>query len=222
MQGAFCQAVFAHGSGAADCGCLGGLSGLQVVARLAFCFLVAFLLLPEVGLVGFFTAGVVLAAPAGLPHAADAVVVLGGDGGSGRYTRGRELLGAGYSRQLVLIEPNASDHKDALANFPGVLIWDDVLPGNSWGEAKVTRAKMKANGWKAVLVVSDPPHMLRLRYAWFSNFFGSGVSYTLIATNPPWWSPWRWWSNPESKGFVENEVLKLGYYVVRYGFGLWD
>jgi uncharacterized SAM-binding protein YcdF (DUF218 family) len=193
-----------------------------VVQRLLVCLVVAFLLLPEAGLLGFFTAGAVLAAPAELPNTADIVVVLGGDGGSGRYMRGRELLHAGYSGQLVLIEPNAIDRKDALANVPGVVIWDDVLPGNSWGEAKVTRAKMQAKGWKSVLVVSDPPHMLRLRYAWFSNFWGSGLSYTLITTNPPWWPAWRWWTNPASKSFVENEVLKLGYYVFRYGFGLWE
>ena len=137
------------------------------------------------------------------------------------YTRGRELIRAGYSSHLVLIEPNAPDRKDALANLPGVVIWDDVLPQSSWGEAKVTRTRMQANGWKSVLVVSDPPHMLRLRYSWFSHFWGSDLSYTLIATNPPWWSAWRWWANPQSSSFVGAEVLKLGYYVLRYRFGLW-
>jgi len=190
------------------------------MGRLTLWLVFAFLLLPEVSLLGYLTAGAVLAAPSGVPHAADAVVVLGGDGTDWRYTRGRELIRAGYSKQLVLIEPNAVDRKDALANLPGVVIWDDVLPGNSWGEAQVTRKRMQANGWKSVLVVSDPPHMLRLRYAWFSNFRGSDLSYTLIATNPPWWSAWRWWANPLSNSFVENEVLKLGYYVLRYRFGL--
>ncbi len=172
-------------------------------------------------MLGYFTAGSVLASPSGVPHTADAVVVLGGDWSSVRYTRGRDLIRAGYSRKLVLIQPNAVDRKDALANLPGVVIWDDVLPGNSWGEAKVTRARMQANGWKSVLVVSDPPHMLRLRYSWFSNFWCTDLTYTLIATNPPWWSAWRWWANPQSNSFVENEAVKLGYYVLHYRFGLW-
>lgn len=190
------------------------------MVRLTWLLVFAFLLLPEVSLLAYSTAGAVLAAPAGVPNAADAVVVLGGDGSAGRYTRGRELLLAGYSRQLVLIEPSAVDRKDALANLPGVVIWDDVSPRNSWGEAKTTHLRMKANGWRTVLVVSDPPHMLRLRYTWFSNFWGSDLSYTLIATNPPWWSAWRWWDNPQSSSFVGEEVLKLGYYVLRYRFGL--
>jgi hypothetical protein len=39
------------------------------------------------------------------------------------------------------------------AAAPGVVIWDDVLPRNSWGEAKVSRAHMQANGWRTALVV---------------------------------------------------------------------
>lgn len=171
-------------------------------------------------MLGFFSAGAVLAWPAAQPSQADAIVVLGGDGTNGRYARGLELLQAGYSGQLVLIEPNAADRKHVLAKVPGVLIWDDVVPGNSWGEAKVTRARMLANGWRTALVVSDPPHLLRVAYAWSSNFWGSGLSYTLIATHPPWWSAWRWWANPQSSSFVGDEVLKLGYYVMRYRFGL--
>jgi uncharacterized SAM-binding protein YcdF (DUF218 family) len=182
--------------------------------------LLLFLSLPEFALLGFFTAGAVLSWPASLPHQADVIVVLGGDGSSGRYTRGLELLVAGYSRQLVLIEPNAEDRKHALADAPGAVIWDDVLPGNSWGEAMAARDRMQANGWRTALVVSDPPHLLRVGYAWSSNFLGSGLSYTLIASNPPWWSAWRWWANPQSSSFVGEEVLKLGYYVVRYRFGL--
>jgi hypothetical protein len=112
------------------------------------------------------------------------------------------------------------DRKHALAKVPGVLIWDDVVPGNSWGEAKATRSRMLTNGWRTALVVSDPPHLLRVAYAWSSNFWGTSLSYTLIETHPPWWSVWRWWANPYASSFVGDEVLKLGYYVVRYRFGL--
>jgi hypothetical protein len=48
---------------------------------------------------------------------------------------------------------------------------------------------------------------------------GTGLDYTLVATTPPWWPGWRWWRNPGASDFVGNEVLKLGYYVVRYRFG---
>jgi hypothetical protein len=79
---------------------------------------------------------------------------------------------------------------------------------------------MQAKGLKSVLVVSDPPHLLRVHYAWASHFWRTELAYTLIASTPPWWSPWRWWQNPQAKSFVTSELLKLGYYLVRYGFGL--
>ena len=100
-------------------------------------------------LLGFFTTGALLSAPAGEARTVDAVVV------------------------------------------PGVEIVDSMDERGSWGEALAVRARMQAEGLRSVMVVGDPP-----------------------------WRPgWRWWRNPEASGFVGNEVLKLGYYVVRYRFG---
>ncbi len=187
--------------------------------RLFFVLLLVFLLLPELALLGFFTVGVLLSSQAGLPHGADVVVVLGGGDGA-RYTRGRELVQAGYSKNLLLIDPPAAERQHAMASLAGVQVWVDDRPHNSWQEAQNALALMRANGWRSALVVSDPPHLLRLRYTWASIFRGTGLSYTLIASNPPWWSAWRWWQNPQSERFVSGEVLKLGYYVLKYRFGI--
>jgi hypothetical protein len=184
---------------------------------------VAFLCLPELALLGFFTSGALLSAPAGEARHVDAVVVLGGDPGTGgRYARGRDLVLAGYSQRLILLYPSAAQIADAQARVPGVEIVDSMpAPGSSgsWGEALAVRQLMQAGGLRTVMVVSDPPHMLRLRYTWGSVLRSTGIVYTLVATTPPWWPGWRWWRNPSASDFVGNEVLKLGYYVVRYRFG---
>jgi hypothetical protein len=189
--------------------------------RTRLMFLLAFLCMPALALCAYFTAGIVLSLPAELPRHVDVVVVLGGDAGTGgRYARGRDLVLAGYSERLILIHPSVSQRKDAAAKVPSVEIVDSFLSRNSWEEAKTVRARMEAEGLRSVMVVSDPPHMLRLRYAWGSIFRGSDLAYQLIATSPPWWSEWRWWRNTESASFVRNEVLKLGYYIVHYRFAL--
>jgi uncharacterized SAM-binding protein YcdF (DUF218 family) len=193
--------------------------GSMAWQREAFALLLVLLLLPEVALLGFFTAGAVLSSPAAVPHRADVVVVLGGGDGA-RYARGRELIKAGLSKRYLLINATASEQEDALRNLNQAEVSFDDLPINSWQEAQSVRAWMQAKGWRTALVVSDPPHLLRVQYAWASNFRGTDLAYTLIASNPPWWSAWRWWSNPQSARFVESEVLKLGYYVLRYRFGL--
>ncbi len=189
-----------------------------MLPRSRACYLWA-LLLATLGALGFVSAGALLASPASQPHLADAVVVLGGGDGA-RYARGRALMLAGFAPRLVLFEPNTNERLDALAQFKAIEIWDNVRPQNSWGEAQAVRTWMQAKGLKSVLVVSDPPHLLRVHYAWASNFLGAGLAYTLIASTPPWWSPWRWWQNPRAKDFVTSELLKLGYYLVRYRFGL--
>ena len=57
------------------------------------------------------------------------------------------------------------------------------------------RRWMEANGVRHVLVVSDPQHMLRVSYSWWSVFRGSGLRYTFVAAPTPDWSAWHWWEN---------------------------
>lgn len=193
--------------------------------RLQLASLVGFLCLPELALLGFFASGAALSVPASTPRPADAVVVLGGDGGAGglgeRYLRGRDLVLSGYSKRLILLNAGSATRDDALHTVPGVVFMGGVAVRNSWDEAVAIRDRMRAAGLRSVMVVSDPPHMLRLRYTWGSILRGTGLDYTLVATSPPWWPGWRWWSNPQASSFVGNEVLKLGGYVLKYRFGLW-
>ncbi len=196
------------------------VSGFRLVLKRLLLTLAVMAAILGLARLGYLNAGVILSYPAGQPHSADLVVVLGGDGGA-RYPMGTELVLDGNSARLLLINPGDSIRKDALGRLRGVDVRFDTAPRNTWEEAQAVRATMLAQGWRSVLVVSDPPHMLRLHYAWFSNFWGADLSYTLIATNPPWWSAWQWWQNPVAKEFVKSEVLKLGYYVVQYRFGLW-
>lgn len=182
-------------------------------------WLVVLLLLPCLLYLCFLTVGVWLSSPAKSPLRADAVVVLGGGAGV-RYARGRELLLDGQSSHLLVINPSYSERQDAQLTLGNKDVRFDSTPRSTWQEAQTVRAWMQANGWKSVLVVSDPPHLLRVGYAFASNLRGTGLTYALVATNPPFWSAWRWWQNPVSRGFVGSEVLKLVYYLVRYRFGL--
>jgi len=81
------------------------------------------------------------------------------------------------------------------------------------------RRWMAANGVRHVLVVSDPQHMLRVSYSWWSVFRGSGLRYTLVAAPQANWSAWHWWENEAVAIGVGMEVLKLMYYVGRFRFG---
>jgi len=162
--------------------------------------------------------GAIMELPASEPVAADAVVVLGEDPGH-RYLRGKELLQAGYADTLVLILPLPHVLQDATSRLPGVKIHIDRTADSTWSEAQIMRRWMEANGIRHVLVVSDPQHMLRVKYSWWSVFRGSGLRFTLVAAPQASWSAWHWWDNEAIAINVGMELLKLAYYVGRYRFG---
>ena len=86
--------------------------------RLHLAGVLGFLCLPELALLGFFSMGALLAAPAAAPRPADAVVVLGGDVSlAGRYAQGVELVRSGYAQRMILLYPGADQLRDARASL---------------------------------------------------------------------------------------------------------
>ena len=97
---------------------------------------------------------------------------------------------------------------------PDNMLVFDAISTNSWEEAVNTLRLMRDRNWTRVLVVSDPPHLRRLAWAWGKVFEGSGKEYRLIAAPLESWDPGRWWQNYTSARFVVMEVNKLAYYRV--------
>jgi uncharacterized SAM-binding protein YcdF (DUF218 family) len=71
---------------------------------------------------------------------------------------------------------------------------------------------------RSVIVVSDPHHMRRARWA-YRHVLGNGVRISM-APVPFESSPYKrqWWTDKESKRMVKDEYVKLGYYLARYQF----
>ena len=172
--------------------------------------------------------GTLLAAPADKPEPADLIVVLGGDSGS-RSVMGARLYRQGVSPRVLL---TGLEH-GALEAMPHYLHWRsqllqslgvdsdgilfDTVSANSWQEAENTLRLLRNNGWRTVIVVSDPPHMRRLDWIWGKVFDGTERNYRLVASQPDWWDGSRWWANEMSAKFVANELIKLVYYPFKYG-----
>lgn len=175
----------------------------------------------------FVTLPYVLQSPSDKPVPADAIVILGG-GGVERLLEAFNLCQEGYATKFIL--PGADDGVaiSKLGTLDSRAKWlmlngipaDNIFivdrSHNSWLEAQRTLEVMRQHHWKKVIVVSDPPHLLRLAYAWGKTFYGQPQNYLLVPTKPKWWVPWKWWKNEVSSNFIHNEVLKLGYYVVTY------
>ena len=170
-------------------------------------------------------AGYWLEAPGRAPTPADAIVVLGGDDGD-RALRALALYREGYAPTIVLTgleHGNAAPPANitwraeflAARGVPRSVLRFEVVSRNSYTEATNVLALMRKQGWRNVLVVSDPPHMRRLAWTWEHIFKGSGLHYVLVPAIAPWWSAGNWWHDEQSGAFVITEYIKLAYYIVK-------
>ena len=170
----------------------------------------------------FFSLGLIISHDAGNPEKTDVIVVLGGDNGL-RVRKGAELYNAGYADHVILTgiderfyrpeHPNWRERRMVALGVPKNAIRVDVNSRTTWEEALNTSKTMDKKGWKSAIIVSDPPHMLRLHQTWNRAFEGSSKRFILVATQPKWWQPLLWWKNRESYQFVVSEVQKNLFYV---------
>lgn len=163
--------------------------------------------------------GGILSFPASQPVPAEVIVVLGEDPGH-RYQKAKSLISAGFAPQLILILPLPPVAQDAKARFGDDKVIVETQPDSTWSEAVVMRERLAALGVRKVLVVSDPPHLLRAAYSWGSVFRGAEIEYHFVATEPDWWSDWNWWENEQGAIYAGMELLKLLYYFAKYRFNL--
>lgn len=174
-----------------------------------------------IGTVLFFSAGFYLASPAAMPEKADAIIVLGGDGGA-RVARALEVFRQGYGRKVLIIRPQGKVALQQELRRSGARpedIFFDSASKSTYEEAVNALRLIETRGWKHLLIVTDPPHMRRVGWTWRQVLKGSGVSFTLVATSAAWWDPEHWWRDQTARDFVVSEYKKLIYYVLMYGTG---
>lgn len=187
--------------------------------------LIFFLISASLSATIFLGLGLIVSMHAAKPQKADVIVVLGGDDGL-RVKKGAELYKAGYARTILLTgidnryyrpnHPNWRERRLMERGIPRKNIMVDTWSESSWEEAENSFDMMKKKGWETALVVSDPPHMLRLHKAWNKAFTGSGKRFILVKTSPSWWNPLLWWHTPMSYQFVISEIKKNIYYLLTY------
>lgn len=172
-------------------------------------------------------AGSYVSGPVDTPTKADLIVTLGGDAGE-RIVQASNLYVGRYAPRVLLTglefgsEQTRGHYLEWRTAFlleqmvPRDVIYFDLQSRNTWEEARNTRRLMETNGWRTVLVVSDPPHLRRLSWVWGKVFDGSPLQYRLVAAPMAAWDAPHWWRHEASAQFVLMELIKLAYYYVSY------
>ncbi|ACF43613.1 YdcF family protein [Pelodictyon phaeoclathratiforme] len=169
--------------------------------------------------------GILVSQHAADPEKCDVIIVLGGDNGL-RVRKGAELYNAGYASHVILTgiderfyrpsHPNWRERRMIALGVPKKAIKIDTKSKTTWEEAENTSNTMEKKGWKSAIIVSDPPHMLRLHQTWNRAFKGSSKTFILVSTTPSWWDRVLWWKNRQSYQFVISEIKKNLFYAAVY------
>jgi len=169
------------------------------------------------GAAAYTEAGRFVSSPVDAPEQADLIAALGGESAN-RPKKAAELHAEGFAPRIFLTGPKDQRHDLLLREgVPAAAILLDGKSRHSWDEAINTYDLMRQNGWKRVLVVSDPEHIRRLSWTWEHVFGGSGMSFRLIPAAMPNWDATHWWRDPGSAAYVKLELEKLLYYFFRHG-----
>ena len=158
----------------------------------------------------------------------DAIVVLGGDDSDFfRVRQGVDLFNEGYAPVVVFSGGTLKDAGIAcssaqlsleaarLLGLPAdaAIIADGAQ--STYDEALNIRRLARQQGWRSLIVITDLFHTRRAGRT-FRTLLPDMTKYLSAAPDPDYDAD-RWWRTEEGLVAVFSEVLKLGFYWVRYG-----
>jgi uncharacterized SAM-binding protein YcdF (DUF218 family) len=159
---------------------------------------------------------------------ADAIVVLGGDGGNFfRVQHAVELFNEGYAPVVVFSGGTLKDAGIACSSAQlsleaaqelglpaGAAIIADGAQ-STYDEAMNIRRLAQQHRWHSLIVVTDVFHTRRAART-FRTLLPDTTIYPSAAPDPRYDTS-RWWQNEHSLVAVFTEIIKLGFYWAKYG-----
>lgn len=162
------------------------------------------------------------------PTKADAILVLGGEGGNFHRSRqaislyqagfapivvfsGGSLASTGLSCSSAEMSANAATQLGLPEQ--AILIADKAQ--STYEEALNLRRLVQKHHWHTVIVVTDAFHTRRAGRT--LSMYIPDARILMVAPPDPIYSPDSWWRNEFSLIAVLTEVIKLGFYWVKYG-----
>lgn len=85
---------------------------------------------------------------------------------------------------------------------------------STYEELRLVRDTMRAQGWKRAILVSSPTHLRRIRITWDRLTPHGGLEAILRATPYASFHRDAWWRYERDLIAVQNEYLKIAYYLV--------
>lgn len=149
---------------------------------------------------------------------ADVIIVLGGGDGD-RDVYAGTLYHQGLSRNVIATGSPVGTETGAVAlvkrGVPRESIYLANGSLNTHEDAVLSRRIIQAHAWKSALLVTDPYHERRALWTFQSELEGSGVKVYPAPVAGGWFKADAWWKTEEGFVAVNDEYLKILYYLAR-------
>ena len=148
---------------------------------------------------------------------ADAIVVLGGS--SERTLRGIELYQQGAAPAFWQTGNCATSPDCTLALQGGVPEYALQAPvtHSTWQDGAAIAELARKQNVRSILVVTDWYHARRALGVMQKQLAGSSVTIFYEFLPPQGFASKDWWRYPEGRDVVIGELIRIGYYWLRYG-----
>jgi uncharacterized SAM-binding protein YcdF (DUF218 family) len=160
-----------------------------------------------------------------------AIFVLGG-GANVRGTRAGEIwkqgmapvvycLGRPNTREWEMMgfkptEPNLTRPYVVQAGVPDSLVRNITQGTSTHEERELILAMARKHQFQCVIVVTSELHTRRVRQHFKDRFNSAGVDLILVGAPDTGYTSDNWWTREDGLIFVNNEYIKLFYYLLRH------
>lgn len=165
------------------------------------------------------------------PEKCQAIFVLGG-GAKARGQKAAEIWKKGYApivyclgkpnykewemmgfkpKELNLTRPYVVE-----AGVPDSLVQNITQGTSTHEERELILAMARKHHYQCVIVVTSEMHSRRVHQHFQKRFQQAGVGIILVGASDTGYSPDNWWTREDGLIFVNNEYIKLIYYLLRH------
>jgi len=148
------------------------------------------------------------------PRAADLIITTSGS--PGRIAKAALLLRQGYAERVLVTTEESYRLMVGLGVSPEKVVRASWSADSTYEEGLLIRELLAGPGSASALVVSDPFHLLRVKWTLHHLFAGDAPRFFFVSSDAPEFQGF-WWDNQHSRLFVLHELPKLVYYWFWHG-----
>lgn len=180
--------------------------------------LLAVFIIPVLVYIGLIGLGAVLIIADPI-HPVDAVVILSGDQGD-RLGMAGDLLMRGFVNNLVITNTDEVANQQLVQDairigfVPENIYITHSQVNSTLDEARALQEFAKSKGWKAFMIVTDPPHSLRTRLIFRQELRASGISIYVRPVVGHWFRSTNWFFTLDGWNYMFLEIGKIFNYLV--------